>query len=178
MFLPDGTRIFEDEFYGSPSSVSSGLVIPDPGNSKRFYLFTVNGVTDDGGPNEIHDGTRYSVLDFSDPNNPVLESSNVVLSTVASESMTAIPNSTDDGYWVLVQTTKGTPEIPAIQVYSLTASGLVKNGAAQNNAVDIGYPGRNWVVTEFGNAAVSFRLNKQGTKFAWAQAWPGFRSPP
>ncbi len=47
-------------FYDSPSSTQSALVVPHPGNSNQYYVFTTDCAED-----HFADGLRYSIVDMS-----------------------------------------------------------------------------------------------------------------
>src|SRR6218665_366331 len=51
--MPNGTGLT-----GDPSSTQSGIIVPKPGSSTVYYVFTVDDI---GGPN----GLRYSEVDMS-----------------------------------------------------------------------------------------------------------------
>ena len=54
--MPNGTGLM-----GNGSSTQSGVIVPDPVNKKKYFVFTA----DHGGAGIIHRGLRYSVVDMS-----------------------------------------------------------------------------------------------------------------
>jgi WD40 repeat protein len=89
--MPNGTGLL-----GDPSSTQSGIVVPHPGNSDLFYLFSLDEV---GLPN----GLRYSIVDMSLDNGfgDVTSSKNVLLHTPSTEKITAITHANGNDIWVV-----------------------------------------------------------------------------
>tara|TARA_R110002124_G_scaffold287308_1_gene472522 strand:+ start:2183 stop:4738 length:2556 start_codon:yes stop_codon:yes gene_type:complete len=81
---------------GAVSSTHSAIIVPKPGSPEIFYIFTTDA---NGGPN----GLQYSEVDMSLDNGlgAVTSVKNVSLFTPTDEKLVAIPNNTNDGYWVV-----------------------------------------------------------------------------
>jgi gliding motility-associated-like protein len=125
LFYSDGIRIFNknhalmtftdgspaDNLGGNPSSTQSGMIIPKPGSDTIYYLFTVgtnfvpNGIPSNpgfnfytidmsrnGGLGEVVDGPVNLAID------PI---SNLDISTVWSEKVTAVKGEECDTFWVI-----------------------------------------------------------------------------
>ncbi|AIG31036.1 hypothetical protein IA01_11470 [Flavobacterium psychrophilum] len=90
--MPNGTGL-----KGHPSSTQSALVVPKPGSTTIYYLFTIS---DKG----TSDGFRYSEVDMSLNGGfgAVNGIKNVPIQTPVCEKLTAVKNANNDGFWVLV----------------------------------------------------------------------------
>ncbi|MGJ8684839.1 MAG: gliding motility-associated C-terminal domain-containing protein [Nonlabens sp.] len=111
--MPNGTGLL-----GDSSSTSSAIIVPQPGNSDLFYIFTVD--TDDQQYRQ-NVGFHYSIVDMSlngGTGDVVPSQKNINLLPLTSEKLTAISNATGDGFWVLTQF-EGT-----YYAYELSAAGL------------------------------------------------------
>lgn len=99
---------------GNGSSAQSGVVVPKPGSSTDYYLFTV-------APYGSNNGLRYSHIDMTQSsglgavNNSM---KNVFLMGQPTEKIAVVPKS--GGYWVM--TCKHTSD--TIYAYSVTSSGV------------------------------------------------------
>ncbi|HMG15002.1 MAG TPA: T9SS type A sorting domain-containing protein [Saprospiraceae bacterium] len=89
--MPDG-----DSLAGSFSSSQSALIVPMPGNNKKYYIFTTDA-------SFSTKNFSYSIVDMSLNNgNGDIELKNYLLFTPVSERLTAIKHSNNIDYWVLV----------------------------------------------------------------------------
>ena len=105
LFYTDGVSVWDkthnimpngDSLAGSFSSSQSALIVPMPGDEKKYYIFT----TDAGFSTRDF---RYSVVDLSLNNgNGDITTKNYFLFTPVSERLTAIKHSNNLDYWVLV----------------------------------------------------------------------------
>ncbi|MEP0479022.1 MAG: gliding motility-associated C-terminal domain-containing protein, partial [Nonlabens sp.] len=113
VIMPNGTGL-----KGNSSSTSSAIIVPLPGSSSRYYVFTVD--TDDLVYRNT-EGLHYSIVDMSlnngtgdvDPFNK-----NINLLPITSEKLTAITNAAGDGFWIISQF-EG-----SFYSYELTSGGL------------------------------------------------------
>jgi gliding motility-associated-like protein len=104
---------------GHTSSTQSALIIPKPGNSKIYYVFTVdkpNYYLTEGSPIK---GVNYSIVDMSmnaGKGEVLIDSKNTSLITYdpsssiekeykSTEKITAVLNGSETGYWVVTQLT-------------------------------------------------------------------------
>ncbi|HYV95564.1 MAG TPA: PKD domain-containing protein [Chitinophagales bacterium] len=94
-----------------------GLIVPDPGDTNKYYLFTSGEYYSAG-----TDGYRYNIIDMTLDGGlgAVAVTKNVLLYSPASEKLCAIVTADGDGYWV------ATHEYYTnnFQIYKLTSSGL------------------------------------------------------
>ncbi len=107
---PNGTGLLGDESSGQPA-----VIVPEPGSSDRFYVFTT-------GSRQVSDRTfRYSVVDMQEDGgrgDVILK--NQPLITRGSEKVTATRHCNRRDYWVLTQEW-GTNRFFA---YPITAAGI------------------------------------------------------
>lgn len=83
---------------GCSSSVQSSLIIPDPGNASRFYLFTTDCIE-----NDHAGGLRYSIIDMTlDGGLGDLTDKGLVLKYYVHESMCGIRHANGTDFWVIV----------------------------------------------------------------------------
>lgn len=84
---------------GNPSSTQSAIIIPDPGNGQRYYVFTADGNT---GGNQHFNGRRIDVSNWA-ATAPL--SSLMTMPSVAglspTEKLTAVQHANCVDYWVL-----------------------------------------------------------------------------
>ncbi|MDT8347359.1 MAG: gliding motility-associated C-terminal domain-containing protein [Flavobacteriaceae bacterium] len=112
LFYTDGISIFDRDhnlmpngtgLIGDSSSTSSAIIVPDPGDTQRFYVFTVD--TDDL-VFASSQGLNYSVVDMSLNNgfgDVVPGEKNINLLPITSEKITAVQNTARDGFWIVSQ---------------------------------------------------------------------------
>jgi hypothetical protein len=129
--------------YGHSSASQLGVVLPMPGNGKRFYLIHSNPARSN--PTDARTGLRYSVIDTtldggkggvvdSLKNKPIKGPWFITLkstdsSIVPGEGITAIPKCNGSDYWLIVQ--QGIPDVlywsntfQGLLVYSVTDTGI------------------------------------------------------
>lgn len=96
-----------DDLAGHVSSTQSSVIIPDPGDSYRYYVFTsdeypLNGNLNFNGNNQGNRGINYSIVDMQ--GNGGLGSvivKNVSLLDSATEKMVAIQHADRESYWLV-----------------------------------------------------------------------------
>lgn len=108
--MPNGTGL-----KGHSSSTQSSVVVPKPGSSTIYYLFTT---TQHAGP----DGFCYSEVDMSLNGGlgEVTNIKNVLIKTSVCEKLTAVKNANNTGYWVMVHGFGDN----SYCTYSITTSGI------------------------------------------------------
>lgn len=128
--MPNGTGLF-----GDPSATQSGIIVPKPGNSDVYYVFTVAAI---GG----FDGLRYSEVDMSLAGGlgDVTANKNVLLSTPVTEKITAVKKANGIDFWVIAHDF-ATNEF---MVYSVTSTGVnttpvLSNAGTIDNLYGVGY---------------------------------------
>jgi hypothetical protein len=107
--MPNGSGL-----HGSTSSTQSALVVPKPGSTTEYYIFTVDEI---GGPN----GFEYSIVDMTlDGGLGDVSTLNVHVLDYVTEKLTAVRQVNTGNYWIAVHEW-GTD---AFYVYLLTSAGL------------------------------------------------------
>ncbi len=129
--MPNGTGLM-----GDPSATQSGIVIPVPGSSTRFYIVTAPAVN-----NGTNNGIRYSLLDMSLQGGlgDVTATKNVLLSygtsgygiTDTYENITVVGHNNGTDFW-LVSRIRG-----KFLVWKITASGF-STPQVFNIGIDLG----------------------------------------
>lgn len=121
--MPNGTGLL-----GHPSSTQSAVIVPKPGSSTIFFLFTVDA---QAGPN----GFRYSEVDMSLDGGmgDVTSNKNILLFTPAAEKVSAVQNAAGMGFWVVAHGL-GSNNFYA---YEVTASGININPVISSAGVVI-----------------------------------------
>ena len=100
---------------GDPSASQSAIIVPKPGSSSIYYIFTVAAV---GGSN----GLRYSEVDMTLAGGlgDVTSLKNVPIHTPVSEKVTAVKQANNQDYWVISHQWGGNVYL----VYSVTSAGV------------------------------------------------------
>ena len=110
LFYTNGNKIWNknhqvmpngDSLFSNFSSTQSALIIPQPGSSRYFYVFT----TDDYFYDNLQYGFRYSVVDICLDNglgNIISNRKNIKLLDTVSEKVTAVRHSNNIDYWIIV----------------------------------------------------------------------------
>jgi hypothetical protein len=83
---------------GSGTSTQSALVLPFPGRSNLYYLFTTRSFADRSG------GLHYSIVDMNSSNGEgaiMTDKKNILLERLGSEKLTAIPHRNRRDFWLI-----------------------------------------------------------------------------
>ena len=91
--MPNGTGL-----YGDPSSTQSGVIVPVPGDTNIYYIFTVSNL------NKKAEGTgfRYSKVDMRlNFGNGDVTNKNILIFESTTERITSVKHSNDYGIWVI-----------------------------------------------------------------------------
>ena len=121
LFSTDGVTVYDANsdtmdtgLYGHNSTSQSALIVPDPGNNNRYYVFTAD-------YGAFSHGINYSIVDMS--LNGGLGSvvlMNSPLLTPASEKLTAVKNTNGTDYWVVAHAYPNNE----FYVYPVSSSGV------------------------------------------------------
>lgn len=140
LFYSDGVAVWNrnnqimpngQDLLGGRSSTQSSLIVPFPGRSDLYYLFTVRAYNDTG-DKSAYGGMYYSLVDMNLNNglgDVVASSKNKFVELYTTEKLTAIPHANKRDYWVLSHAWNSNEFL----VYLLTPSGL-----SLNNRIPIG----------------------------------------
>ena len=131
LFYTDGVTVFSKQntpmpngfgLLGGNSSTQSAQIVPLPGSSSLYYIFTTASAGDTS-------GFRYSVVDMNmnDSLGDVFIKNTLVRNNLP-EKLTAVANADGSGYWILTHDW-GTN---AFYAYSLTAAGFDTNAVVSN----------------------------------------------
>jgi gliding motility-associated-like protein len=106
LFYTDGMTVYNKEhkimlngtgLFGNHSSTQSAVIIPHPGNSNLYYIFTV-----DAADNHLKNGLQYSMVDLSYVGGlGSVTSKNNILYTPSAEKITAVRHSNNRDIWVI-----------------------------------------------------------------------------
>lgn len=179
-FYTDGTKVYDgshtlmvngsgllgsQENNTNPQSGSSPngvLVIGDPSDTAKYYIFTV-GETNSGGAN----GWRYHLVDMSLPGNGTVQnplgeviSKNTLLVGATAEGQAVVGNTCGDSIWVSAHGYAN----DSLFAVPITAAG----GVGTVVGTKIGP-----TLTSANGSRGSADFNPQGTKFAMGYLWPG-----
>ncbi|WP_430408316.1 T9SS type B sorting domain-containing protein [Kordia sp.] len=105
LFYTDGITVWDKNhdimpngfgLQGNPSSSQSGIIVPFPDDTDKYYIFSVDQNTDGG-------GLFYSVLDLTlnAGNGDIIPSQKNILLLAASAEKIAAVSDENDGYWVV-----------------------------------------------------------------------------
>jgi len=131
LFYTDGITVWDSNhqvmvngsgLLGDPSSTQSAIIIPQPANSDRYFVFTVGDVMPQTGLN-------YSVVDMTLNGGlgaVVAGEKNINLLVDSTEKVTAAVNATGDGAWILsyAESVPGSANFNSFYAFKLTASGV------------------------------------------------------
>jgi len=131
--MPNGTGL-----KGNWTSTESSVVVPVPGTSNLYYLFTV-------APELGPDGFNYSIVDMNlngGLGDIIGVSKNIHLLDSCSEKLTAVKHANGTDYWIIVQDAMHSAN--GFHAFLLTNSGLSAGpvslvGAVANGAESTGY---------------------------------------
>ncbi|WP_223032692.1 T9SS type B sorting domain-containing protein [Hanstruepera marina] len=158
LFYTDGTTVYNrnhalmlngNDLNGHPSSTQSAIIIPKPGSSYIYYIFTVDY---QGQPN----GLQYSEVDMTMDAGlgAVTSNKNIMLLTPVMEKLSAVKHSNGVDIWVLAHK-NGSAEFYA---YLVTNSGI-QTPVITSIGNDYGGPG-------YGENAGYLKFSSDGSKVA------------
>lgn len=93
--MPNG-----DSLFGNFSSTQSSIIVPQPGSSQFYYVFTV----DDYWENQLKNGFRYSVVDICLDNglgDIIQNKKNILLLDSVAEKVAAVKHANGVDYWIV-----------------------------------------------------------------------------
>ena len=124
LFYTDGVTIYNAShtimtngagLKGDNSSTQSALIVPKPGSTTLYYVFTP-GVDGNGGAN----GLRYSIVDMSVGSGIVTATKNILLFAPVSEQLAAVMHNNCTDVWIMAHDTSGN----GYYAYLLTSAGI------------------------------------------------------
>lgn len=112
--MPNGDSIID----GGYTSTQGDLIVPDPCNAERYYVFTV----DQSGYDGLHRGFFYSIVDMgANGGRGDVALRNRQLLATASEHLTAVMHANGHDYWIITHTLGGR----SFQTFLLSGAGLL-----------------------------------------------------
>jgi|GEM_PF-2080706 len=112
--MPNGTGLM-----GNQSTVQSAVIIPNPANANKYYIFTAGTSIENNGTV----GVRYSEVDMtlnSGLGDVLPATKNTLLFVPNEEKLTAVRNAAGNGYWVVAQEKSSSKWY----AYEVTATGV------------------------------------------------------
>lgn len=82
---------------GNNFASQSSLIVPQPGNSRKFYVFTADMYI----PGFFDDGVNYAIVDFSSNGNGAVTSKNNLLFKQNAQKLTGVQHANGTDYWVI-----------------------------------------------------------------------------
>ena len=138
MFYTDGITVYNSKhniiangLTGSPDATQSGVIVPVPDDTTRFYVFTVSSL----GVGQSFDGFRYTLID-SDLNNGnggiVEDKKNVMIYPSTTERVSSVHHQNEYGVWVIMHEW----ESDRFRSYLVTAAGIdIDNPVLSNSGL-------------------------------------------
>ncbi len=141
LFYTDGITIYNKNhqvmlngtgLLGHPSSTQSATIVPKPGSTNLYYVFTQ---TVNAGPN----GLRYSVIDLNLDGGlgGVTSDKNVFVTAPSCEKLAVVKHANNVDFWILVHGWNNN----IISSYLLTSTGL--STTPINNSIGVVVPNTN-----------------------------------
>jgi gliding motility-associated-like protein len=87
-----------NELKGSKYGGQSAIIVPNPGNSKQYFIFTTNLYLKD----YKTDGINYSIVDFSNNSYGEVTSKNNQILSENSKSICAVKHNNQTDFWVII----------------------------------------------------------------------------
>lgn len=147
LFYTDGRNVWDSThtarvtgLAGNSSSTQSSIIVPNPGNSDEYYIFTADGSS--GGNNHLG-GILLNVTTWTDTN--IAASLPTTVGFSPTEKVTAIQHPNCRDYWVLTvlqetSTTGAASGAGFMRVLQVTAAGIIHTGDTPiANVHDLGY---------------------------------------
>jgi len=144
-----------DNLNGNNFSSQSSIIIPQPGNSRRYYVFTVDMYI----PPVFTDGVNYSIVDFPTSGGSSVTSKNNLILNENAQKICATKHANGRDYWIVAHGFGGNK---GGNFYSY----LLSDSTLNTNAVvtTIGHPHTG--NTSSNNGAGSMKISPDGSKLA------------
>ncbi len=126
--MPNG-----DNLLGHVSSTQGALIVPLPGSSEVFYLFTTDAFL-----NDLGNGMRYSIIDMCRDNqlgDVVPTRKNILLADTVAEKLIAVKHSNGTDYWVVTHKYNSADFI----AFHLSSNGIVNTVTSTTGSIHKDY---------------------------------------
>lgn len=171
LFYTDGSTVYNknhdimlngEGLLGHPSSTQSGVIVPKPGSSTLFYVFTVDF---QAGQRTLFPSTfNYSIVDITLDNGlgALTNEKNVEINQFIAEKLVAVPHSNGTDYWLVVHAW----ESDKILSYLLSDNGI--------NPIPIESTGGTYLGNSSGTDAIGYlKANREGSKLVSVHSFIG-----
>jgi len=150
--MPNGNNLL-----GHYSSTQAALIIPQPGSSRYFYVFTT-----DAFQNTLQNGFRYSVVDIcldGGLGDVITNKKNIKLIDTIAEKLTAVRHINGIDYWIIVHKYLSN----AFYSFQLSSTGITSTVITNIGSIHQGYCGN---PSSCINAMGSMKASPNGNKLA------------
>ncbi len=181
LFYTDGQTVYNNTnvamtngtgLLGNSSSTQSGIIVPKPGSSTQYFVFTVDAW---GGSNLI----RYNIVDMSTSAGAILSTAknlSMPYATTApshfAEKITAIPKAGGIGYWLIAHISQETAGTNGTFVVWNIGCGSVNDGISEvlfsGQRQSVGSACIAGTLPSDGNTLGYMKVSPDGTKLAYA----------
>jgi gliding motility-associated-like protein len=140
LFYSDGVRVWNkiqnimlngNNLLGHRSSSMGCLIVPKPGSSRFFYIFT-----NDALENNFQNGLRYSIVDICGDNSKgevISTAKNVPLYSLTSERLVSVKHSNGLDYWIISHKFNSNE----FCAFLLTNAGIVDTVISNTGPIDV-----------------------------------------
>ncbi len=115
LMMPNGNGL-----WGNWSSTQAALIVPQPGSSRYYYIFTTDGFYNAS----LDKGLRYSIVDMCLDNgngNVIWNQKNILVLDTVAEKLTAVRHGNGTDYWIITHKYYS----DAFYAFQLSANGIV-----------------------------------------------------
>jgi gliding motility-associated-like protein len=170
LFYTDGISVWDKNhnkmpngygLLGDPSSTQSGIIVPQPGSSTKYFVFTIDSSAGD-------DGFRYSVVDMNlnNGNGDVTEVKNIELVTPTVEKISAVQHANGTDFWIITHQWQNNNFL----AYQITPSGINENPVVSSVGTSHGDINPNVVFNgSFANTIGYLKISPDGKRLASAK---------
>ena len=143
--MPNG--ILDSSAGGCNSSMQSSLIVPDPGNSNKYYIFTSDCIE-----HNMKGGFRYSIVDMNlDGGLGDVTVKGVPLTDSVSESICGVVHGNTSDYWVIVHKLKSS----SFYAYQINSTGILPP-VISNIGVSVGQYGGGQIMANMDGSKIGF----------------------
>jgi len=155
-----------DDLKGNNGSTMTSLIVPAPGSSNKYYVFTIDMYF----PGFFEDGIRYNMVDFTDNNNGVVTTKNKILLNENTQKIAAIKHSNGKDYWIVTHgfgSNKGDKFYVYLLSDTLNTTPVISKVGRMETYIDNDY-------TTFNNEAGYMVASSDGSMLAQVVNFDGF----
>jgi len=158
--MPNGTGLF-----GGTSATQTSIIVPKPGSTSLYYVFTVDHFQSYGSSGTFQKGYRYSVVDMcmdGGKGDVIVNQKNILMLDSCTEKIAVCADGTGNGYWIVGHKMFSS----AFFAWRLTSAGLSAPVISTIGTL------HGWVQTSSqwssAQALGQLKFNPQGTRLALA----------